>query len=111
MCWAETGKAPIKTGWADANEGTASQPNVRSRWVAKEFNTGHRPDLYAGTSPLVGVKLVMSEFASSGRSDTVLLIIDVRRAYFYARAQRRIFVKLPAEDWQEGDENRCGLPN
>ena len=40
VCWRETGKAPIKTGWADTNKGTADQPNVRCRWVAKEFNIG-----------------------------------------------------------------------
>ena len=40
MCWRETGKAPVKTGWADTNKGTAEHPNVRCRWVAKEFNTG-----------------------------------------------------------------------
>ena len=36
QCWKETGKNPIKTGWADTNKGTSECPNVRSRWVAKE---------------------------------------------------------------------------
>ena len=35
----ETGKNPIKTGWADTNKGTSECPNRRSRWVAKEYNT------------------------------------------------------------------------
>ena len=64
QCWAETGRAPVKTGWADTNKGTAAEPTVRSRWVAKEYNTGARPDLFAGTSPLEGVKLVISSAAS-----------------------------------------------
>ena len=109
VCWQETGRPPIRTGWVDTNKGTAEEPNIRSRWVAKEFNTGPRPDLFAATSPLEGVKLVISEAASSKRADTVLLIVDVRRAYFYARAQRRVFVELPSEDWQDGDEDRCGV--
>ena len=67
QCWKETGKNPIKTGWADTNKGTSECPNVRSRWVAKEYNTGHRPDLFSATSPLEGVKLVISEAASSRR--------------------------------------------
>ena len=33
---------------------------------------------------------------------------DVSRAYFYARAKRPVYVKLPAEDMTEGDENKCG---
>ena len=42
-----------------------------------------------------GVKLVISEAASSNRKETVLLVIDVRRAYFYAKARRRVYVELP----------------
>ena len=36
-------------------------------------------------------------------------VVDVRRAYFYARARRKVYVELPPEDWQAGDEERCGL--
>ena len=50
-CWRETGRLPITKGWAGTNKGTAAQPNVRSRCVAKEYNTYARPDLYVATSP------------------------------------------------------------
>ena len=33
---------------------------------------------------------------------------DVSRAYFYARAVRPVYVKIPPEDTEEGDEARCG---
>ena len=33
VCLRETEKGPIKTGWAE----TDKEPNVRARWVAKEF--------------------------------------------------------------------------
>ena len=62
--WKETEKNPIKTGWADTNKRTSECPNIRSRWVAKEYNTGPRPDLFSATSLLEGVKLVISEVAS-----------------------------------------------
>ena len=109
QCWSETGKPPVKTGWTDTNKGTDVEPNVRSRWVAKEFNTGPRPDLFAGTAPLEGVKLVLSQAASERDGDVCVGIVDVRRAYFYAGAKRRVFVELPVEDWQPGDEDKCGL--
>lgn len=32
--------------------------------------------------------------------------IDIRRAYFHAKARRRVLVKLPKEDAKEGN---CGL--
>ena len=34
---------------------------------------------------------------------------DVRRAYFYAPARRRVFVELPPGGDQPGDEHKCGL--
>ena len=77
--------------------------------MVKEYNTHATPELYAATTPLEGVKLVLSDAASSGDPETVVAIIDVRRAYFYAKAKRLIYVKLPPEDWEEGDEGRCGV--
>ena len=98
----------------DTNTCTENEPTIRSRWVAKEFKTDQRPDLFAPTPPLEGVKLIVSNCASrrgaQGRAkQTVLAVLDVRRAYFYAPARRRVFVKLPPEDYQAGDEHRCGL--
>ena len=33
-----------------------------------------------------------------------LLSIDVKRAYFYAPARTEIFIEIPMEDWEPGDE-------
>ena len=41
-CLRETGKAPIKTGWAETDKGQPGNPNVRARWVAKEYKTHAR---------------------------------------------------------------------
>ena len=109
QCWKETGKNPIKTGWADTNKGTSECPNIRSRWVAKEYNTGPRPDLFSAASPLEGVKLVISEAASSSQKGTVLLVIDVRRAYFHAKARRRAYIELPEGDGGGPGSRQCGL--
>ena len=45
----ETGRPPIRTGWADTNKGTSTEPNIRCRWVAKEFRTHADPELFAPT--------------------------------------------------------------
>ena len=37
-----------------------------------------------------------------------MLYADVSRAYFYARAARPVYVKLPEEDREPGDQNTCG---
>ena len=38
-----------------------------------------------------------------------MALVDVRRAYFCAPSRRRVFVELPPEDYQAGDEHMCGL--
>ena len=35
-----------------------------------------------------------------------LEFIDVRRAYFHARARRRVYVKLPEEDYEESNSGK-----
>ena len=64
--------------------------------VAKECKTHARPELCASTPPLE-VKVVLSEIATGKRREKVVALVDVRRAYFYAPARRRICVELPPE--------------
>ena len=108
QCWNETGKNPTKAGWADTSKGTSECPNIRSSCVAKEYNTGPRPDLFSATSPLEGVKFVIFEAASGNKKGTVLLVIDVRKSYFHAKAKRRVYVELPERDGG-GPGRQCGL--
>ncbi len=105
-CWRVTGKAPIAVRWVDINKGDEAHPNYRSRLVAKEYKTGVRPDLYAATPPSECLKLMISRLATD--KGLRLMYADVSRAYFYARAVRPVYVKLPDEDRQEGDEGCCG---
>ena len=37
-----------------------------------------------------------------------MMYADVSRAYFYAKAVRPVYVELPEEDKEPGDQNRCG---
>ena len=71
-------------------------------------------DLFAATPPLEAKKILFSMAVTEGigycksRRDKGLKMdfIDVRRAYFHAKARRRVFVQLPAEDFEPG---MCGL--
>ena len=107
-CWEVTGKAPIAVRWVDINKGDSESPNYRSRLVAKEFNTGVCPELYAATPPSECLRLMLSLLASTRKQGAGLMYADVSRAYFYAKAKRPVYVKLPEEDLEEGDEHRCG---
>ena len=101
-CWDKTGKSPIGARWVDINKGDSQSPLYRSRSVAKEFNTGVKPELYAATPPSECLRLMLSLLASGRRQGTSLMYADVSRAYFYARAVRPVYVKLPEEDLEPG---------
>ena len=53
-CYANTGKNPIGTRWVGHNKGDAANPDIRCRWVGREFKgrDKDRDDLFAGTPPL-----------------------------------------------------------
>ena len=104
----------IPVRWVDTNKGTEEKPQFRSRIVAMEFkkasadkSTDH--ELFAAMPPIEALRLVVSHAATTpqGEEKRELMVADVRRAYFCARARRPIYVEIPAEDWEDGDEHRC----
>ena len=66
LCQRETERAPINTGWAETDKGHPGKLNVRARWVAKEYKTHARPELYASTPPLEALQ-ELSEVATGDR--------------------------------------------
>jgi len=88
-------------------------PEYRSRLVAQEIKRDNREDLCAATPPLEAKKMLMSMAVAEGigykngdrRGGNKLEFIDVRRAYFHAKARRLVYIRLPEEDNQEG---MCG---
>jgi hypothetical protein len=94
----------IKGRWLDINKGDSVNPDYRSRFVGKEFNTGTDSSLYAATPPLEALKLLISSAASSRDTGVHMMICDVKRAYFHAPASRDLYVEVPKEDpnWQPG---------
>ena len=90
----------------DVNKGNESQPNYRSRLVAKEIKTYDQPAYFSATPPLEALRVLIPLAANMGKSRARLLHIDVRRAYFYAPAKRLVYVGLPVEDYMAGTK-RC----
>ena len=78
--------------------------------VGRELNFDERNDLLAPTPPLEAMKALISLCAKSedGREPLRFAPIDIKRAYFYAPATRKMFIKLPAEDCLPGGEEMVG---
>ena len=100
----------ISTKWIDTNKGDTANPNYRSRLVGREIKRDKRLDLFAATPPLETIKYLVARCAQeqSRSKSWRIATIDVRRAYFYAPSRRQLYVEIPAEDREPGDEGRVG---
>ena len=96
----------IQTRWIDINKGDKDNPNYRSRFVGKEFNTGAGDGLFAATPPLEALRLLISESATrrKGGERKVIMVNDVARAFFEAPVKRKVCIELPAEAGGAADE-------
>ena len=96
----------IDTRWIDINKGDDEHPIHRSRLVGKEFNDGEMDGLFAGTPPLEALRFLVHRAATISNKnlgENVVMICDVARAFFEAKAQRNLCVELPNEALAEGE--------
>ncbi len=106
----------ITTRWLDVNKGDEAQPDYRARLVGREIATDKRADLFAATPPLESLRMILSICAmhqsdSDGDENFVVMSNDIKRAYFHAPATRPVYIAIPDEDWEDGDEARVGKLN
>ena len=112
------GREIMKSRLIDINKGDDVKPNYRSRMVGKEFNDRGAEGLFAATSSLEVLRLLLSWAATGtdgGRLSTVgtgrsIMIADVSTAFCDAPVKRDICVELPAEALSPGEipENTVG---
>lgn len=97
-----TGGKIIGTRWVDVNKGDSVNPNCRSRLVGRKFNVGRDVSLYAAIPPLEALRIALSNAATQRREGKsgrrAVMINDVRRAYFYAKATRDLYIQVLPED-------------
>jgi len=112
-CWRSTGRSPwrgpLRCRWVDTNKGDSQKPKYRSRLVAMEIKKAKKPEeqlsaseLFSSTPPLEAVRLLCSLMITLGKSPRGLPLKlgfwDISRAHLYGKAQRELFIRLPAED-------------
>ena len=101
----------IKGRWLDVNKGDSTKPDIRSRYVGKEFATGVDAPLYAGTPPLEALNMLVGHASSHKGEELHIMLSDVKRAYFHAAAQRELYVEIPREypEWTPDAIGRLNL--
>ena len=82
--------------------------NMESRMCARELKSDDRPDVYAGIPSLEAVKARIS-IAANHKETFSNMHIDVSRAYYHAKAQRPVLMRLPVEDRMGTDAGKVGL--
>ena len=116
-----TGKPPVTVRWVHANKGDDTNPNVRSRLVARQIRQAGEDAIFAPTPPLEALRSVLSlattdfpgrpvhvrDPASERR--TQVSAVDISRAYFNASTEGSAptYVMLPPEHKDHLD--KCGL--
>ena len=106
---AKYGITPVDTKWVDTDKAFEGEPmQIRSRMCVREFKSDDRPDLYAGAPPLEALKATTSITANK-KGTFSIMHIDVSRAYFHAKAQRPVLMRLPVEDKMGTDAGKVGL--
>lgn len=104
----------VKCRWVDINKGDSVNKEYRSRLVGKEYRDSVDPDLFASTPPLEGLRFVISNAATDQqhkKGKKIIMINDVSRAYFHAKATRTVFVEIPPEDKDPKDGDVVGRLN
>ena len=106
----------MTTRWIDQNKGDSETPNYRARLVGREIKRDKREDLFAATPPLESLRIIISICASNQNSNFaednfIIMYNDVKRAYFHAPAKRPVYIKIPDEDFEPGDEDKVGMLN
>ena len=100
----------VDTKWLDINKGDDKHPVIRSRLVAREYKhkggIGDSTELFAGTPPLEGLRIIISQAASGKPRDQIVMTNDVSRAFFEATTTRKVCIEIPEEDLKDEEERR-----
>lgn len=79
--------------------------SVRCRIVARDCDLKTEEGLFAGTPPLEALEILLTDVTTSSKKG--LMINDISRAFFYAEALRPIYVEIPPEAREPGDDQMC----
>ena len=85
--------------------GGDGQGTTRAAQRAREMGREGMQDTREARAARVDAAARLSEITTGKLGGKVVALVDVRRAYFYAPARRRVFVELPPEHYHPGDEH------
>ena len=103
----DAGSSP-PSGWT-STKGTRRRQTT-ARLVGRELKLDSPLDLFAATLPLDAIRINCSLCANNqyGQQPYPITTVDVKRSYFYSRSRRPVYIEIPIEDSETGDEHMVG---
>lgn len=86
----------IGARWIKVNNRTRDLPKEWCRLVAQELATTKEDDLFAET-PLLALRLLLSDVASVEPGSKIVMSMDVKCAFLYGAAKRKLCIDLLPE--------------
>eukprot|EP00971_Amphidinium_carterae_P229804 4560138-Amphidinium_carterae.3 len=94
-----TGTKPVSSRWKDINKGDRDHIQVRSRLIGREFKKLGVDSLFTATPPWMSFRAVFSPFMTrrckNKRTDKVMLLLDVKRAFLSTPTRSTLCVTHP----------------
>ena len=59
------------------------------------------PEIFAATPPLEALRILVSQAAPEKSSSRGIVVVNIRRADFYAQSVQQAFVDIPQRIWQK----------
>ena len=120
-CRSRTGCPPIRMRWVETNKGDDKNPNIRSRFVAREMRLPGEEAVFAPNPHTETLRMVLSHavtdldgeppkvFDPNSEHRQQVLLIDISRAYFNAPTsdEHPTYVELPRD--LGAQPGMCGL--
>ncbi len=97
VCREESGRAPVSCRWKIINKGDESKFDIRARLLARQFKPPGWESVFAATPPLWVFRCLAHCAVTNGNQHKPrkLRVIDLKRAFFHAKADGTTFVKPP----------------
>lgn len=105
-----TGEGAGGTKWLESDKGYDEDYNIRARLVAQKYSKGKSESIFASIGPWEAKTMLLSLAVKEGVGygpgwHYKIDCINIKRAYFYAPANRNVYIQLPMDDAEEG---MCG---
>ena len=103
------GTTPVDTKWVDTDKAFEENQGKSDHECVRESSEAMIGQICMQRTPLLESLKAIISIAANHKETFSIMHIDVSRAYFHAKAQRLVLIRLPVEDRMGTDAGKVGL--